>query len=144
MSLAHAYRRLVRIAEHDRCGSTTFLALDRPNLKARSGVWDRWRNATLGYQFLLGCGRDCGRHAEAYIHGGAYMKVWRGWTATSLTPTTRALTWAVWCDWQRRTIRYEPCRRQDVPFIDRELAHLSFLRWLCQTGRLDPQEHDNV
>jgi hypothetical protein len=144
MSLTHAYRRLVRIAEHDRYRRTTFLVLERPNMKARSGVWDRWRNATLGYQFLLDCGRDCGRPAEAYTQGGTYMKVWKGWTATASAPTMRALTWAEWCAWQGRTPRYEPCRRQNEPFSDRELAYLSFLRWLCQTGHLDPQENDNV
>lgn len=121
MSLAHAYRRLVRIAGHDRYGRATFLVLDRPNVKARSGVWDRWRNATLGYQFLLGCGCDCGRFAEAYIHGGAFMKctVWRGWPVMASTPTARALTWAEWCARQQRAIRYERVRRQDVSFSDR-------------------------
>jgi hypothetical protein len=72
------------------------------------------------------------------------MQAWKGWTATAVAPSIRPLTWSEWCIRQQGTLRDEQDRRQGVPFSARELAHLSFLCWLCQTGRLDPQEHDIV
>jgi len=71
------------------------------------------------------------------------MQAWRGWTATGAAPTIRALTWAEWCVRQQGALRPQQRLRQDVPFSERELAYLSFVRWLYQTGRLDPREHDN-
>jgi hypothetical protein len=72
------------------------------------------------------------------------MQAWRGWTATGAAPTIRALTWAEWCARQQRTLWDEQRRKQGVPFTERELARLSFVRWLCQTGRLGPREPGNV
>jgi hypothetical protein len=64
---------------------------------------------------------------------------WTGWTAMASTPTIRPLTWAEWCARQQHTPRDEQCRKQGVSFFSEgEMAHLSFVRWLCQTGRLDP------
>jgi hypothetical protein len=70
------------------------------------------------------------------------MQVWKGWTATEGAPTSRALTWAEWCARQQGTLWDEQRQPQDGPFSERELARLSFVRWLCQTGRLDPREYD--
>lgn len=46
-------------------------------------------------------------------------------------------TWAEWCATQQRRIARQ---RQygELPFNDRELAHLEFLRWLAQTNRIQP------
>lgn len=71
------------------------------------------------------------------------MQAWRGWT-TAATPTTRALTWAEWCAWQKGTLRDEEHCHQGVRFTDRELARLSFVRWFYQTGGLGPRRHNNV
>ena len=75
---------------------------------------------------------------------GVLMQVWKGWAALAPTPTIRALTWAEWCTRQQGALRDAMRRQQGVPFSERELACLSFVRWLCQTGRLGPREHDNV
>jgi hypothetical protein len=76
------------------------------------------------------------------------MRAWRGWTATSAsagtagTGGTTAPTWEAWRAQQRRLLRSEQhwrVRQQESsPFSDRELARLSFVRWLHHTGRLDP------
>jgi hypothetical protein len=66
------------------------------------------------------------------------MQTWKGWTATA-----GALPWAAWCARQQGALRDQQRRRQDVPFSERELKCLSFVRWLSQTGRLDPREHDS-
>jgi hypothetical protein len=70
------------------------------------------------------------------------MHTWMGWTATSATALTSASTWEEWCAEQRRRLGGEArqhARQHDrLPFNDREVARLSFVRWLKQTGRLDP------
>jgi hypothetical protein len=71
------------------------------------------------------------------------MQAWRGWAATAAAPTAGPLTWAEWCARQQDALRDEQRRQQGVQFSERELAHLSFVRWRYQTGRLDPREHDN-
>ncbi|HEU5441909.1 MAG TPA: hypothetical protein VFU88_21695 [Ktedonobacterales bacterium] len=43
-------------------------------------------------------------------------------------------TWAEWCAAQERRIARQR-RFGDLPFSDRELAHLAFVRWLHQTDR---------
>lgn len=58
--------------------------------------------------------------------------------ATAVAPATQALTWAEWCARQQRILRNEQRQREGVPFSEQELARLSFVRWLCHTGRLDP------
>ena len=69
------------------------------------------------------------------------MQVWRGWTVP--TPTMRALSWSEWCARQQGTLGDVQCRKQGVPFSEQQQARLAFLRWLYQTGRLDPREYDN-
>jgi hypothetical protein len=71
------------------------------------------------------------------------MQAWKGWMATAVAPTTGPLTWAEWCARQQGALRDEQRRQHGVPLSERELGRLSFVRWLCQTGRLDPEEHDN-
>jgi hypothetical protein len=74
------------------------------------------------------------------------MQAWRGWTAAAPTAGHTASTWEEWCAWQRRRIGSEPrehARQPDsVPFSARELARLSFVRWLYQTSRLAPAHND--
>jgi hypothetical protein len=74
------------------------------------------------------------------------MQTWRGWTATLASASTAALTWDDWCACQQRLLRRaqreaEP-EEESGPFSHRELARLSFTRWLYQRGRLDPAQHD--
>jgi hypothetical protein len=64
------------------------------------------------------------------------VQIWNGWTATA-----GALPWDEWCARQHGALRDQQRRRQNVPFSERELAYLSFVRWLYQAGRLDPREH---
>ena len=60
----------------------------------------------------------------------------------TMAPRAR-LTWQEWQAWQAR----HALRSQEpacVPFSDRALARLSFVRWLYRTGRLGPPGYDNV
>jgi hypothetical protein len=74
------------------------------------------------------------------------MHAWTGWMAASQTAGKTAPTWDEWCAGQRRLLgskqRPPSCQHENSPFSERELAHLSFVRWLYQTGRLDPAQHD--
>jgi len=76
------------------------------------------------------------------------MHTWEGWTAASGTTTKMACTWAEWCAWHQRTQRTQRTQRaqqrqqERISFSDRELALLSFMRWLSQTGRLALQDND--
>jgi hypothetical protein len=79
------------------------------------------------------------------------MRAWRGWTVTSASAINTAPTWEAWCAWQQRLLRREQlrhvCPYDSRPFSDRELARLSFVRWLYQRGHLDPRDpprNDNV
>jgi hypothetical protein len=66
------------------------------------------------------------------------MQAWKGWTASAVVPGARPLTWAEWCA-QLQSGRWdERSRREGASFSERELARLSFVRWLYQTGRLEP------
>jgi len=69
---------------------------------------------------------------------GDMMQAWKGWTATA-----GALPWAEWCARQQGALRRQQRRRQDAPFSERELTGLLFVRWLHQTGRLDPRDDDH-
>jgi hypothetical protein len=75
------------------------------------------------------------------------MQVWRGWRATLASAVTAAPTWDDWCACQQRLLRCalrEPKPKEESsPFSDRELARLSFARWLYQRGRLDLAQHDH-
>ena len=72
------------------------------------------------------------------------MKVWNGWTATSTPATHAAPTWDTWLAHQRRSVGNEQRRTVGACFSERELAHLSFMRWLYQRGGLDPALNDNA
>jgi hypothetical protein len=65
-----------------------------------------------------------------------------GWTATWAPTGITAPTWDEWCARQRRLLRGKEHRRgpgqECSPFSGRELARLSFVRWLYQRGHLDP------
>ncbi len=70
------------------------------------------------------------------------MHTWEGWTAASGTTTKMACTWAEWCVWHQRAQRAQQRQQECISFSDRELARLSFVRWLSQTGRLALQDND--
>jgi hypothetical protein len=76
------------------------------------------------------------------------MQAWMGWTAASAPGVKTALTWNEWCGYQQRILggeKHQQARQQEsIPFSDRELARLSFVRWLYQTGRLDPAQNKNA
>lgn len=70
------------------------------------------------------------------------MQAWIGWTAMSSPAGITAPTWDERCARQRRILRsYQhqqgPLQESNL-FGERELARLSFARWLSQSGRLDP------
>jgi hypothetical protein len=70
------------------------------------------------------------------------MWTWRGWTAPSASAVIPAPTWDEWCARQQRILRREKhqqvCQQDGILFSERELARLSFVRWLYQRGHLDP------
>jgi hypothetical protein len=72
------------------------------------------------------------------------MQTWKGWTAATEAPSMGPFTWAEWCARHQGTLREEQRRQHGEPFSERELAHLAFVRWLCQTGRLNPLEFDDT
>jgi hypothetical protein len=56
-----------------------------------------------------------------------------------------ACTWAEWCAWHQRTQRTQRAQQRQqerISFSDRELARLSFVRWLSQTGCLALRGND--
>jgi hypothetical protein len=76
------------------------------------------------------------------------MRAWMGWTATSVSASTTAPTWDEWCARQRCLLRGEKHQQEPLqesnPFSGRELARLSFVRWLYQGDRFDPALNDNI
>jgi hypothetical protein len=86
---------------------------------------------------------------EARCDGGEKrlpMRVWMGWVGASQEAVKIASTWDEWCADQRYVLRSEhrppSPRTESYLFSDRELARLSFVRWLNQTGRLDLAQSD--
>jgi hypothetical protein len=75
------------------------------------------------------------------------MHAWKGWTAASDTAVSATVTWDEWRTHQQRMLGRadrQPLRqRESVVFSDRELARLSFVRWLYQTGRLSVVRDEN-
>jgi hypothetical protein len=75
------------------------------------------------------------------------MLAWKGWTAASDTAVSAAVTWDEWRTHQQRMLgsenRQPLTQREDVVFSERELARLSFVRWLYQTGRLNVARDEN-
>ncbi len=65
------------------------------------------------------------------------MPGWMGWTTSTAPATNLALTWEQWCAHQQHSLSREQRRRENNGFSDRELARLSFVRWLYQGGRIE-------
>jgi hypothetical protein len=74
------------------------------------------------------------------------MQAWMGWRATAASAATAAPTWDDWRASQQRLLRRSQGDlapdEESSPFSNRELARLSFARWLYQRGRLDPAQRD--
>jgi hypothetical protein len=70
------------------------------------------------------------------------MCEWQGWLLAAETAGASALAWDDWRAWQRRFLdkaqRQHAHQCERMPFSEPELARLSFVRWLHQSGRLDP------
>jgi hypothetical protein len=75
------------------------------------------------------------------------MHAWRGWTAVVQTTGITVPTWDEWRTHQRRLRsgeqRQQVCQQERMPFSARELARLSFVRWLHYSGRLAAGHNDN-
>jgi hypothetical protein len=72
------------------------------------------------------------------------MQVWKGWT-TADAAIKWALTWSEWCARHQRTrLLDERHQVEGMLFSEWELAHLSFARWLYQTGRLGLPAYDQA
>jgi len=76
------------------------------------------------------------------------LRTWKSWSVASATNGNRAPTWDEWCARLRRTRsgekRQQACQQDNVPFSQREIARLSFVRWLYLRGSLDPAQTDNA
>jgi hypothetical protein len=82
------------------------------------------------------------------------MHVWKGWSVAleSETASKIALSWDEWLTYHQRVLgveqgqqeRERAPQQESVALTDRELARLLFVRWLYQTGRLDPAHDDNL
>jgi hypothetical protein len=77
------------------------------------------------------------------------MRAWGGWSATTATPSASVLTWTTWQASQRRILglenRQERQTQEDerssaAPLSEREIARLTFVRWLYQNGHFGPRE----
>jgi hypothetical protein len=85
------------------------------------------------------------------------MQVWQGWTPYGEASAIRAPKWDEWVR-KSQGVQHAGNHRQErlaeeqeapfeAQFTERELARLSFVRWLYLTGRLnplDPCERDLV
>jgi hypothetical protein len=69
------------------------------------------------------------------------MRAWIGWTAALASAGMTAPTWEAWRACQQHTLRrqqqWHKRHQEGSPFSERELARLSFERWLYQRGHLD-------
>lgn len=80
------------------------------------------------------------------------MQTWKGWAVASGTVSKTALTWEEWRIAYQRALGVEQDERarehapqqECVTLTERELTRLAFVRWLYQTGRLDPAQDDNL
>lgn len=75
------------------------------------------------------------------------MQVWKSWSIASTIGGSPAPTWDEWCARLRR-IRSEEMRQQayqqeNMSFNRRELARLTFVRWLYLRGCFDLAQTNN-
>jgi hypothetical protein len=75
------------------------------------------------------------------------MQSWKSWSVASAIGGNLAPIWDEWCARLRRIrsgeMRKQACQQNSVPFSQRELAHLSFIRWLYLRGCLEPAQTNN-
>jgi hypothetical protein len=60
-----------------------------------------------------------------------------GWTATAANAADPALTWEEWRARQQRSLVRAKRQHVETTLSERELARLSFVRWLHQRDDLD-------
>jgi len=76
------------------------------------------------------------------------MQTWKSWSVASAIGGNPAPTWDEWCARLQRIWsgekRDRPNQQDNMPFGERELAHLSFVRWLYLRGLLAPAQTNNV
>ena len=75
------------------------------------------------------------------------MQAWKSWSVASAIGGNPAPTWDEWCARLRRIrrdeLRRQACQQDSIPFSQRELAHLSFIRWLYLSGCLELAQTNN-
>jgi hypothetical protein len=96
---------------------------------------------------------DASDSASIGAKGGKLMHVWKGWAVAVEwdIASKAALSWDEWRAYHQRALSieqdalaHEPAPQQEsVALTERELTRLAFVRWLYQTGRLDPALDDN-
>jgi hypothetical protein len=72
------------------------------------------------------------------------MQIWKSWSVAAAIGGNPAPTWDEWCARLRRIrsgeMRQQACQQDNMPFSQRELARLSFIRWLYLRGNLEPAQ----
>lgn len=75
------------------------------------------------------------------------MQPWKSWSVASAIGGNPAPTWDEWYARLRRIrsgeIRKQACQQNNMPFSQRELARLTFVRWLYRSGCLEPAQVNN-
>lgn len=76
------------------------------------------------------------------------MQTWKSWSVASAIGGNPAPTWDEWCA-RLQSIRsdenrQQPGKKSTMPFNERELARLSFVRWLYLRGFFARTQTNNV
>ena len=76
------------------------------------------------------------------------MQPWKSWSVASAIGGNPAPTWDEWCAHLRRIqsgeMGQQACQQDNMQFSQRELARLSFVRWLYLRGYLEPAQTNNA
>jgi len=76
------------------------------------------------------------------------MQTWKSWSVAAAIGGNPAPTWDEWCARLRRIRsdegRQQACQQDNMPFSQRELTRLSFIRWLYLRGCLEPAQTNNA
>jgi hypothetical protein len=76
------------------------------------------------------------------------MQAWKSWSVASAIGGNPAPTWDEWCARLRRVRSSEmcqqTCQQDSMQFSQREIARLTFVRWLYLRGCLEPAQTNNA